>query len=130
MTETMQMNGSVPNGEMNGSTSYGKATVDGLSKAESVPSAPGKYSREDLQLVLQSFRLLIADLCEQFNMGHPGFVFANRLHSIELTLTEQGSYRYGSYRGRPVEVWHAVCSKQSVMVQQRSFRALQWSVRP
>ncbi|KAF2250443.1 hypothetical protein BU26DRAFT_540195 [Trematosphaeria pertusa] len=25
-----------------------------------------------MQLVLQSFRLLIADLCEQFGMGHPG----------------------------------------------------------
>ncbi|KAF2117105.1 Transketolase, thiamine diphosphate binding domain-containing protein [Lophiotrema nucula] len=25
-----------------------------------------------MQLVLQNFRLLIADLCQQFNMGHPG----------------------------------------------------------
>ena len=25
-----------------------------------------------MDLVLQSFRLLIADLCQQFNMGHPG----------------------------------------------------------
>ena len=27
---------------------------------------------DDLRLVIQSFRLLIADLCQQFNMGHPG----------------------------------------------------------
>ena len=34
---------------------------------------PTKRKHEDdLQLVIQSFRLLIADLCQQFNMGHPG----------------------------------------------------------
>lgn len=34
---------------------------------------PAKLQNEaDLQLVIQSFRLLIADLCQQFNMGHPG----------------------------------------------------------
>ena len=31
-----------------------------------------RQSEDDLQLVIQSFRLLIADLCQQFNMGHPG----------------------------------------------------------
>lgn len=61
--------------EINGavtSTEYGKATVDGLLNKESKPSAPSNTSKDELQLVLQSFRLLVADLCQQFNMGHPG----------------------------------------------------------
>lgn len=57
------------NGHTNGSTAYGKAAVGKLLKEEGKPSAPGKTSEEDLQLVLQSFRLLIADLCQQFGMG-------------------------------------------------------------
>jgi len=65
---------SAPNGTTNGSTSYGEAVVDGLLEKASTPSAPSKSSIEDVQLTLQSFRLLIADLCEQFGMGHPGFV--------------------------------------------------------
>ena len=85
MAETVQMNGALPNGTMNGSTSYGKAAVDGLLEAETKPSAPENYTREDLQLVLQSFRLLIADLCEQFNMGHPGFVSEGKLTAPKLT---------------------------------------------
>lgn len=55
--------------QVNGSTAYGEATVNGLLKKESRPSAPEKTSEEDMQLVLQSFRLLIADLCQQFGMG-------------------------------------------------------------
>jgi dihydroxyacetone synthase len=60
-----------PNGQTNGS-SYGDATVNGILKDSHKPSAPSSTSREDMDLVLQSFRLLIADLCQQFNMGHPG----------------------------------------------------------
>lgn len=52
-----------------GSTAYGKAAVNGLLKKESKPSAPKQANKDDLQLVLQSFRLLIADLCQQFGMG-------------------------------------------------------------
>lgn len=50
----------------------GKAAVDGLLKRESKPTAPSMSDKDELQLVLQTFRLLVADLCEQFNMGHPG----------------------------------------------------------
>lgn len=28
-------------------------------------------------IVLKTFRLLIADLCQQFGGGHPGYVFVN-----------------------------------------------------
>lgn len=61
----------ITNGEVK-SSPYGKETADGLIESAGKASAPGKYTSEDLDLVLQSFRLLIADLCQQFNMGHPG----------------------------------------------------------
>ena len=57
------------NGTTNGSTEYGKAAVNKLLKKEGKPTAPSDTSKDDMQLVLQSFRLLIADLCQQFNMG-------------------------------------------------------------
>lgn len=57
----------------NGSTAYGKAAVNGLLEKESTPSVPKDATGEDdVQLVLQNFRLLIADLCQQFGMGELG----------------------------------------------------------
>lgn len=52
------------------SSKYGENMTNGILKSEHKPSAPrGKGTTDDeLQLVLQSFRLLVADLCEQFNM--------------------------------------------------------------
>ena len=35
-------------------------------------TSPKQREKDDLTLVIQSFRLLIADLCQQFGMGHPG----------------------------------------------------------
>lgn len=60
------------NGTTNGSTAYGEVAADKIIKDEHKPSAPSDTSEEDMQLVLQNFRLLIADLCQQFGMGHPG----------------------------------------------------------
>lgn len=57
------------NGTMNGSTDYGEAAVEKIIKDEHKPSVPAQTSEEDMQLVLQNFRLLIADLCQQFGMG-------------------------------------------------------------
>jgi len=54
------------------STSYGENLAKGFIKNEQTPSAPVRTSEKDMQLVLQNFRLLIGDLCQQFNMGHPG----------------------------------------------------------
>lgn len=42
-----------------------------LSEAN-VSSAAAQSLTEDHQVVLLTFRLLIADLCQQFNGGHPG----------------------------------------------------------
>lgn len=58
--------------QVNGSTDYGKNAVDGLKKeAKQEHSSVQKLSTEQ-DLVLKTFRLLIADLCQQFNGGHPG----------------------------------------------------------
>jgi dihydroxyacetone synthase len=57
------------NGATNGSTAYGDVAADKIIKEEHKPTAPSQTSEEDMQLVLQSFRLLIADLCQQFGMG-------------------------------------------------------------
>ena len=53
----------------NGSTAYGEVAAQKIIKKEHKPSAPAQTSEDDLQLVLQNFRLLIADLCQQFGMG-------------------------------------------------------------
>ena len=58
--------------QLNGSTEYGKNLVDGLKKEELVEqSSVHKLSKEH-DHVLKTFILLIADLCQQFNGGHPG----------------------------------------------------------
>lgn len=59
------------NGEVK-SAPYGDKMVKELLKSESAASAPSSNGQDDVQLVLQTFRLLIGDLCQQFNMGHPG----------------------------------------------------------
>lgn len=66
------VNGEVgTNGEVK-SAPYGDSMVRNLLNAENAASAPGDKGKDDVQLVLQTFRLLIGDLCQQFNMGHPG----------------------------------------------------------
>ncbi|KAJ4349577.1 uncharacterized protein N0V89_008193 [Didymosphaeria variabile] len=77
------------NGHANGSTAYGKAAVNGLLKVGSKPAAPKQTNKEDLQLVLQSFRLLIADLCQQFGMegvGCEALSYAGHLKLNNLTV--------------------------------------------
>ena len=59
------------NGEVK-SAPYGDKMVKGLLDSENAASAPAGKGQDDVQLVLQTFRLLIGDLCQQFNMGHPG----------------------------------------------------------
>jgi dihydroxyacetone synthase len=57
------------NGTANGSTAYGEIAADKIISDEHRPSAPSQTSEDDMQLVLRNFRLLIADLCQQFGMG-------------------------------------------------------------
>lgn len=65
----------VPNGTTNGishatqsgSSDYGNVAADKIIEKTVRNDAHSKHP-----LVLQSFRLLIADLCQQFGGGHPG----------------------------------------------------------
>lgn len=41
--------------------------------ASAKPEDVEMESKDKTQYVLQHYRALIADLCQQFNMGHPGY---------------------------------------------------------
>ena len=49
--------------------------VNGVPKAQATPKGRDsvRLSTEE-ELVLKTFRILIADLCQQFSGGHPGYV--------------------------------------------------------
>ncbi|KAF2465388.1 uncharacterized protein BDR25DRAFT_295550 [Lindgomyces ingoldianus] len=53
-------------------TEYGKNVVNGLRKEEELKKATVQSLSNEHDHVLKTFRLLIADLCQQFNGGHPG----------------------------------------------------------
>jgi len=67
-THTMHTSQDAPHG----STEYGKNLVDGLKKEELVEQSSVQKLSKEHDHVLKTFRLLIADLCQQFNGGHPG----------------------------------------------------------
>ncbi|KAH6613008.1 dihydroxyacetone synthase [Boeremia exigua] len=58
--------------QANGATDYGDNVVDALKKEEKVESRAVQKLSKEQDHVLKSFRLLIADLCQQYNGGHPG----------------------------------------------------------
>ncbi|KAL1629797.1 hypothetical protein SLS56_005193 [Neofusicoccum ribis] len=64
----------VANGVTNGadSTEYGRKAVDGILKEEQLEGKSVAKLSPEHDHVLKCFRLLIADLCQQFNGGHPG----------------------------------------------------------
>ena len=67
----------------------GNGTIEPMSQVVHSKQEPAKRQQEDdLRLVIQSFRLLIADLCQQFNMGHPGLVSSCRAEQISEILTQ------------------------------------------
>jgi dihydroxyacetone synthase len=63
----------------NGGTEYGRNAVSGLMQEEKAERGAVQQLTNEQDHVLKSFRLLIADLCQQFNGGHPGY-FAYHLH--------------------------------------------------
>ncbi|KAF1941221.1 hypothetical protein EJ02DRAFT_404898 [Clathrospora elynae] len=81
--------------DVSGSPAYGEATVNGLLKKEGKASAPAQTSNEDMKVVLESFRLLIADLCQQFGMGHPGSAIG--MAAIGVALWKYGM-RYAPHQ--------------------------------
>lgn len=59
---------------VSGSMDYGKNVVVGLQKEEKLENSSVERLTSEQDHVLKTFRLLIADLCQQFNGGHPGYV--------------------------------------------------------
>jgi dihydroxyacetone synthase len=57
-----------------GATEYGKNVVEGLVNEEKLEFSAVRNLTKEQDHVLKTFRLLIADLCQQFNGGHPGYV--------------------------------------------------------
>lgn len=62
-----------PSAADTGSTAYGSAMVGGLLKEGKESKTSDPMSKEH-DTVLKTFRLLVADLCQQFGGGHPGYV--------------------------------------------------------
>ena len=100
-------------GTTNGSTAYGEVSAQKIIKEEHKPSAPAQTSEDDLQLVLQNFRLLIADLCQQFGMGQ-SYLFELDTNSssliVKLYRTSRWSDRHGSNRCCAMEIRHEICT--------------------
>lgn len=65
-----RQNGSAPH--LNGNGTYGSNVKRALAEEEKIEEKTVKKLRNDHDIVLKTFRILIADLCEQFSMGHPG----------------------------------------------------------
>ena len=66
----------VPNGQSNGlkngQTEYGKQVLNGIVEEAKLESKSVSKLTPEQDVVLRTFRLLIADLCQQFKGGHPG----------------------------------------------------------
>ena len=59
---------------LNGSTLYQTDYGSAATKMIVNETISEESNDNDDVLVLKTFRLLVADLCEQFNGGHPGYV--------------------------------------------------------
>lgn len=58
--------------QLNGHAGYGGSVKDALAQEERIEHASVQKLSKDHDIVLKTFRLLIADLCSQFAAGHPG----------------------------------------------------------
>jgi dihydroxyacetone synthase len=68
----MAVDAAKPHTNGHSETQYGKNVVNGLKKEEKVEKSSVQKLSPEQDHVLKTFRLLIADLCEQFAGGHPG----------------------------------------------------------
>jgi dihydroxyacetone synthase len=66
----------------NSTTDYGKNVVEDLKKEEQLEQSSVQKLSKDQEHVLKTFRILIADLCQQFNGGHPGCVSTFQISNI------------------------------------------------
>ncbi len=93
--------------KVNGSTDYGKNVAERLKKEEDLERSSVQKLSHEQDHVLKTFRLLIADLCQQFNGGHPGYVSSRRTMR-ERTDEGKRCDWHGSYWSRIVEVRDAI----------------------
>jgi hypothetical protein len=69
----MYMETDAPKVNGDSQTHYGQNLVNGLKKEEEIEKAAVQKLSKEHDVVLKTFRLLIADLCQQFGGGHPGY---------------------------------------------------------
>ena len=58
--------------QLNGNTNYGGNIKDALMQEERIEKSSVQKLSKEHDIVLKTFRILIADLCAQFKAGHPG----------------------------------------------------------
>lgn len=104
-------------------TDYGDSVLKALRKEEVLVQGTVQSLSKEHDHVLKSFRLLIADLCQQFNGGHPGYIRRVRCVGITLTFSQRGHW-HGCYRSRSVEICHAICAAHPGIFQSGPFRAI------
>jgi bacterioferritin (cytochrome b1) len=71
---TMHLADGAPEVNGAGQTEYGGNVVEALKQEEQIEQSSVQKLSKEQDLVLKTFRLLIADLCQQFKGGHPGYV--------------------------------------------------------
>lgn len=70
----MHIQGDAPAAGGSSHTAYGQNVVAELKKEEKVEAKAVQKLSKEHDIVLKTFRILIADLCQQFGGGHPGYV--------------------------------------------------------
>lgn len=63
-----------PPSAVHDSEQYSSNVVNGILKEEKKEAGTVSKLSDEHDHVLKTFRLLVADLCEQFKGGHPGYV--------------------------------------------------------
>lgn len=58
----------------NGHTTYGKIAIGSIVNEEQKEANAISKLTPGQDIALKTFRILIADLCQQFKGGHPGYV--------------------------------------------------------
>ncbi|KAF2186575.1 dihydroxyacetone synthase [Zopfia rhizophila CBS 207.26] len=81
--------------QVTGHSAHGKNVVNGLRKEGEIERPAIKTLSKEHDHVLKTFRLLIADLCQQFNGGHPGGAIG--MAAIGVALWKY-VMRYAPYR--------------------------------
>lgn len=115
--------------QLNGNASYGANVNKALVQEERIEKSSVQKLSKEHDIVLKTFRILIADLCSAFNMGHPGYV-EDILRYLEKQITDglQWCHWYGRHWCGSLEIPNEVCTTLARLVQQRPLCALKWSV--